>query len=139
MLGVNQSLKHVDLSCCHISKWKSAPWPPFLQALSTDDPFKEAAPLVTRAFADALKENMALKALVLDWNHQVCRNSTSFHAVQEIEFYLDLNKAGRGAVLSRKNPTTTRQDWVDALIENSSNRLDVLFYFIRANPSICGA
>lgn len=139
MVGANQGLKRLDLSQCLIPNDGLAAFASVLQGNScleyvnlAGNQSDGAAPLVLSAFANTLKSNEMLKILLLDWNHQVCRDPTSasYHNVQEINFYLDLNKIGR-------NSDNSREQCVEALVENRAGRLDVLFYFVRANPSIC--
>ena len=51
-----------------------------------------------------------------------------------LNFYLKLNRAGRGMLL--QNANATRSQWVDSLI-HVNNDISCLFYFISMNPLLC--
>lgn len=52
----------------------------------------------------------------------------------KIEYYLKLNRAGRGRILC--DVDYPRESWVDFLIQGSDD-IDILFYALQTNPCIC--
>jgi hypothetical protein len=137
MLKVNTSLKKLDLS--------------FTCGPSDIDP-------LLQAIASAVKVNTTLTELFIS-----CESSTSpsnvgkddildmllhnytlkhFRILEDDaeldaqkDFYLKLNRIGRGKLLQRAEDGS-KQQWVDMLIQQKDD-LDCLFYFLSANPSLC--
>lgn len=54
----------------------------------------------------------------------------------ENEFYLDLNRRGRGRLF--ENDKAAKEEWVDALI-GARHDLPCLFYFLSTNPCLCAS
>ena len=110
--------------------------------------------------AEALRENTSLKTLgfqclsskysfksatlvnfgkLLETNYSVeiigfCSAGTGIQQNPMISMYLKLNQLGRGDLI--QNDQTSRQQWVDKLLE-AHDYLDGLYYFLSMNPSLC--
>jgi hypothetical protein len=54
-----------------------------------------------------------------------------------IEYYLCLNRLGRNHLL-RNSSATSNEDWISTL-ESAGRSLDLIYYFLSQNPSLCGA
>lgn len=78
------------------------------------------------SFSKVISKNCSLQDLSIGFAHQKIDLS------QKIKYFLKLNQAGRQELMKSKS---SRQDWVEMLIGYTDD-LDVLFYFLRMNPSI---
>ena len=91
------------------------------------------------AFNNVLKNhNYTLTYLRIESLH--CSGDAASAAAQiqreEMEFYLNLNKMGRGRLLSTgQNNIASTEEWMNVI--SDQNDLSVLFYFLRKNPSLC--
>ena len=63
-----------------------------------------------------------------------CTAGTDIEKNPMISMYLKLNQLGRGDLI--QNDQTSRQQWVDKLLE-AHDYLDGLYYFLSMNPSLC--
>ncbi|CAB9512104.1 expressed unknown protein [Seminavis robusta] len=82
-----------------------------------------------------LEQNTTLTEFKIEGDN----NAFSPRQQAKMDLYIKLNQLGRGALLSgssSNNNETTRATWVDTLIANK-NDLDVLFYFVLVNPTLC--
>jgi hypothetical protein len=80
---------------------------------------------IREAFTEMLRRNYVL----LDLNGSVWRGQSNL----EIDFYLRLNRAGRGDLLTEH---ATREQWVNKLI-SQKNDLSIVFSLLSMNPSVC--
>ncbi|CAB9500681.1 NLR family, CARD domain containing 3 [Seminavis robusta] len=83
------------------------------------------SPRIREAFTQMLRCNYRL----LDLNGSVWRGQSN----SEIDFYLRLNRAGRGDLLTEH---ATRAHWVDTMIEQRDD-LSIVFSLLLMNPSVC--
>jgi len=83
------------------------------------------SPRIREAFTEMLRRNYVL----LDLNGSVWRGQSN----SEIDFYLRLNRAGRGDLLTEH---ATRAQWVDTMISQRED-LSIVFSLLLMNPSIC--
>jgi hypothetical protein len=83
------------------------------------------SPRIREAFTEMLRCNYRL----LDLNGSVWRGQCN----SEIDFYLRLNRAGRGDLLTEH---ATRERWVDTMIEQRDD-LSIVYSLLLMNPSIC--
>lgn len=82
------------------------------------------SPRIREAFTEMLRRNYVL----LDLNGSVWRGQSN----SEIDFYLRLNRAGRGDLLTEH---ATRKQWVETMISQRGD-LSILFSILSMNPSI---
>ena len=97
------------------------------------------------AFAEAMRENFALKRLELwkeyRWNSQdidwepIYEDRRVQQTFREIEFYLKLNVMGRYQVLADRNHTATAEEWLQKIADKED--VSVIYYFARQNPLVC--
>lgn len=80
---------------------------------------------IREAFTEMLRRNYRL----LDLNGSVWRGQAN----SEIDFYLRLNRAGRGDLLTEH---ASRSQWVDTMISQRDD-LSIVFSLLSMNPSIC--
>ncbi|CAB9506572.1 expressed unknown protein [Seminavis robusta] len=94
-----------------------------------------------KPFLDILREdNYTLERIKLDKCH------SAFSLSREVEFFLQLNRAGRNELLEstiNSNINNTRTDvvrrlWANKIIQHRSN-VNVVFYFLLQNPSFLPA
>ena len=83
------------------------------------------SPRIREAFTEMLRLNYRL----LDLNGSVWRGQCN----SEIDFYLRLNRAGRGDLLTEH---ASRAQWVDTMISQRDD-LSIVFSLLLMNPSIC--
>ena len=83
------------------------------------------SPRIREAFTEMLRRNYVL----LDLNGSVWRGQSNL----EIDFYLRLNRAGRGNLLTEH---ATRHQWLDTLISQKDD-LSIVFSLLLMNPSLC--
>lgn len=83
------------------------------------------SPRIREAFTEMLRRNYVL----LDLNGSVWRGQSN----SEIDFYLRLNRAGRGDLLTEH---ATRARWVDTMISQKDD-LSIVFSLLSMNPSVC--
>lgn len=83
------------------------------------------SPRIREAFTEMLRRNYVL----LDLNGSVWRGQSN----SEIDFYLRLNRAGRGDLLTEH---TSRAQWLDTLISQKDD-LSIVFSLLSMNPSMC--
>ena len=83
------------------------------------------SPRIREAFTEMLRQNYRL----LDLNGSVWRGQSN----SEIDFYLRLNRAGRGDLLTEH---ASRSRWVDTMISQRDD-LSIVFSLLLMNPSIC--
>jgi len=82
------------------------------------------SPRIREAFTEMLRRNYRL----LDLNGSVWRGQSNL----EIDFYLRLNRAGRGDLLTEHS---SRSQWVDTLISQRDD-LSIVFSLLSMNPSL---
>lgn len=80
---------------------------------------------IREAFTEMLRRNYVL----LDLNGSVWRGQSN----SEIDFYLRLNRAGRGDLLTEH---ASRAQWLDTLISQKDD-LSIVFSLLSMNPSMC--
>lgn len=78
---------------------------------------------VQQTFVEMLKHDYILES---------CSLVERTNIEREFDFYLALNRLGRGRLMANEN-AATRQDWVDVPLK-SQRHLDCLFYFLSSNP-----
>jgi hypothetical protein len=83
------------------------------------------SPRIREAFTEMLRRNYVL----LDLNGSVWRGQSN----SEIDFYLRLNRAGRGDLLTEH---ASRAQWLDTLISQKDD-LSIVFSLLSMNPSMC--
>lgn len=83
------------------------------------------SPRIREAFTEMLRRNYVL----LDLNGSVWRGQSN----SEIDFYLRLNRAGRGDLLTEH---ASRARWVDTMISQKDD-LSIVFSLLSMNPSVC--
>ena len=76
---------------------------------------------------------------MLQHNYSLTESTLLFHRkflLPESKYYAKINSVGRGHLLGDIN--ASRDEWVDVLV-NVKNDLDGLYYFLRAQPSLCSS
>jgi hypothetical protein len=80
-----------------------------------------------QVLTDMMKDNTSIECLEIDITN------VSKLQRQEIDFYLALNRAGRGVFFKDQ---ATKEERVDCLIRANED-LDMLYYLLSRNPSVC--
>ena len=85
--------------------------------------------ILTEPFCKVVEdgEQYTLQTLTLEYRNQEKRPLTD-----KMQFYLDLNRAGRYELLAG-NPR--QQDWVDAVVSNREDT-SIVFFFLSRNPAL---
>jgi hypothetical protein len=139
MLKVNKSLKRLDFSfTCGPS---DIDIDPLLQAIASALKVNTTLTELCLTCESSVSPSNKGKDAILDMllHNYALKNFRSLEDDAELnaqtDFYLKLNRIGRGNLLQRAEDGS-KQQWVDMLIQQKDD-LDCLFYFLSANPSLC--